>query len=83
MLPPIHYLFVHAEFFQNFEEETRRIETRLDPTNSPIKDEAATNMLRLESRLANVLDYVARLKVAMSRVDKALWPEDLLLNDLE
>ena len=72
-----------AEFCQNFEEETGRIETGLDPINSPVKDEAAMNMLRLESRLASVLDYIARLKVALSRIDKELWPEDVLLNDLE
>jgi hypothetical protein len=65
------------------EEETGRIETGLDPINSPVKDEAAMNMLRLESRLASVLDYIARLKVALSRIDKELWPEDVLLNDLE
>ena len=52
------------------------------------------NVLRLESRIGGVLDYVARLKVAMSRIDKELWPQvtddsesmtakDVLLNDLE
>ena len=55
----------------------------LDPINSPVKDEAAMNVLRLESRLASVLDYIARLKVALSRIDKELLPEDVLLNDLE
>jgi hypothetical protein len=74
---------VRAEFCQNFEEETGRIETGLDPINSPVKDEAAMNVLRLESHLASVLDYIARLKVALSRIDKELWPEDVLLNDLE
>ncbi|XBI10099.1 hypothetical protein VPH35_137474 [Triticum aestivum] len=71
------------EFCQNFEEETGRIKTGLDPINSPIKDEAAMNVLRLESRLASVLDYVAQLKVALTRIDKELWPKDVLLNDLE
>ena len=33
------------------------------------------NVLRLEARLANVLDYIVGLKTAMSRVDKELWPE--------
>ena len=69
-----HYFSVIAEFFQNFEEETGRIETSLDPINSPIKDEGAMNVLRLESRLASVVDYLARLKVAVSRIDTALWP---------
>ena len=41
------------------------------------------NVLRLESCLASALDYVARLKVAMSRIDKELCIEDVLLNDLE
>ena len=41
------------------------------------------NVLQLESRLASVLDYVTRLKVALSRIDKELWLEDVLQNDLE
>ena len=60
------------EFCQNFEEEIGWIKTGLDPINCPIKDEAAMNMLRLESRLASVLDYVFRLRVAMSRIDEEL-----------
>ena len=65
MLFSTQHLFVHAEFCQNFEEETGWIETGLDPINSPVKDEAAMNVLRLESRLASVLDYIARLKVCL------------------
>src|SRR6266496_2017652 len=60
----ITFLF-RAEFCQNFEEETGRIETGLDPINSPIKDEAAMNVLRLESHPSSVMDYVARLNVSM------------------
>ena len=41
------------------------------------------NVLRLESRVANVVDYLARLKVAMSRIDTSLWPGTTLQNDLE
>ena len=69
---------MYAEFCQNFEEETGRIETGLDPINSPVKDETAMNLLRLESRIDGVVDYLARLKVAMSRIDPALWPEATL-----
>ena len=47
------------EFCQNFEEETSRVETGLDPINSPVKDETAMNVLRLESRVAGVVDYLA------------------------
>ena len=72
-----------AELCQNFEEETSRVETSLDPINSPVKDEAATNVLRLESRVAGVVDYLARLKVAVSRIDTTLWPRETLQNDLE
>ena len=43
------------------------METDLDPINSPMKDETAMNVLRLESRVAGVVDYLARLKVAASR----------------
>ena len=74
---------MNAEFCQNFEEETGRIEPGLDPINSPVKDETAMNLLRLESRIDGVVDYLARLKVAMSRIDPALWPEATLQNDLE
>ena len=72
-----------AEFCQNFEEETGQVETSLDPILSPVKDEAAMNVLRLESRVAVVVDYLARLKVAVSRIDTALWPGATLQNDLE
>ena len=41
------------------------------------------NLLRLESYIDGVVDYLARLKVAMSRIDPALWPEATLQNDLE
>ena len=72
-----------TEFCQNFEEETSRVETGLDPINSPVKDETAMNVLRLESRVAAVVDYLARLKAATSRIDTSLWPEETLQNDLE
>jgi len=74
---------VNAEFCQNFEEETGRIEPGLDPINSPVKDETAMNLLRLESRIDGVVDYLARLQVATSRNDMALWPGAMLQNDLE
>ena len=74
---------VCAKFCQNFEEETGRIETNLDPINSPVKDEAMMNVLRLESRLASVMDYLARLKVAVSRIKTELWPRVTFQNDLE
>ena len=66
---------MNAEFCQNFEEETGWIEPGLDPINSPVKDETAMNLLRLESCIDGVVDYLARLKAAMSRIDPALWPE--------
>nr|XP_020163764.1 uncharacterized protein LOC109749191 [Aegilops tauschii subsp. strangulata] len=50
---------------------------------SPVKDEAAMNVPRLESRLASVMDYLTWLKVAMSRIDTTLWPRATLQNDLE
>ncbi|XP_044380311.1 myosin-7B [Triticum aestivum] len=77
-------LFVMLEeFCQSFEEETSRVEPGLDPANSLVKDEAAMNVLRLESRVTSVVDYLARLKVAMSRIDTSLWPGTTLQNDLE
>ena len=41
------------------------------------------NMLRLESRVASVTAYLARLKVAVSRIDSMLWPQEAPQNDLE
>ena len=59
------------------------MEPGLDPANSLVKDEAAMNVLRLESHVTSVVDYLARLKVAMSRMDTLLWPRTTLQNDLE
>ena len=61
-----------AEFCQDFEEETSRLEPNLDPVNSPVNDEVAMDVFRLESRVAAVVDYLARLKVATSRIDSTL-----------
>ena len=41
------------------------------------------NVLRQESRVASVTSYLARLKVAVSRIDSSLWPRATLQNDLE
>ena len=41
------------------------------------------NVLRLESRITGVVDYLTRLKVLMSRIDTSLWPMATLQNDLE
>jgi len=41
------------------------------------------NVLRLESRVASVTSYLARLKVAVSQIDSSLWPGATLQNDLE
>ena len=59
------------------------METGLDPINSLVKDEAAMNVLLLESCVAGVVDYIARLKVAASRIDTTLWPGATFQNDLE
>ena len=59
------------------------METSLDPINSPVKDEAAMNVFRLESRVAGVVDDLARLKVVVSQIDATLWPRETLHNDLE
>ena len=41
------------------------------------------NMLRLESRVASITSYLARLKVAVSQIDPLLWPRETRQNDLE
>ena len=68
---------------QDFEAKTGRVETGLNPINCPVKDEVATNLLQLESRLDGAVDYLARLKAAMTRVDAELWPQAELSQDLE
>ena len=80
---PLDLVITLAEFCQNFEEETNRLEPNLDPVNSPVNDEVAMDIFRLESRVAAVVDYLARLKAATSRIDSTLWPEETLQNDLE
>ena len=80
---PLDLVTTLAEFCQNFEEETSRLEPNLDPVNSPVNDEVAMDVFRLESRVAAVVDYLARLKAATSRIDSTLWPEETLQNDLE
>ena len=72
-----------TELCQDFEAETGRVETGLDPINCPMNDDVAMNLLRLESRLDGVVAYLARLKAAMTRVDAELWPPAELSQDLE
>ena len=48
-----------------------------------MKDEVAMNLLRLESRLDSAVDYLARLKAAMVRVDAELWPQAEMPQDHE
>ena len=79
----LYSVFVLAEFCRNFEEETSQLEPNLDPVNSPMNDEVAMNVFQLESRVAAVVDYLARLKVATSRIDSTLWPRETLQHDLE
>ncbi|XP_037438415.1 cingulin-like [Triticum dicoccoides] len=68
---------------EDFEAETGRVKTVLDPINSPVKDDVVMNVLRLEPCLDIVVDYLARLKVAMTRIDAELWPQAELAQDLE
>ena len=72
-----------TELCQDFEAEIGWIETGLDPINYPMKDEVAMNLLRLESRLDDAVDYLARLKAAMAQVDAELWPQAEMSQDLE
>ena len=76
-------LLLRVEFCQDFEKETEEIEPNLDPTKSPVGDAVAMNMFRLEARLGGVRGYVTRLRGAMKKIDKELWPEDSLQTDLE
>jgi hypothetical protein len=75
-------LLLYVEFCQDFDKETEEIELNLDPTKSPVEDNVAMNMFRLEARLGGVQGYITRLKTAMEKIDKELWPEDSLQTDL-
>jgi hypothetical protein len=75
-------LLLYVEFCQDFDKETEEIEPNLDPTKSPVGDNVAMNMFRLEARLGGVRGYITRLKAAMEKIDKELWPEDSLQTDL-
>ena len=72
-----------TELCQDFEAETGRVKTGLDPINCPMKDDVAMNLLRLELRLDGAFTYLARLKAEMTRVDAELWPRAELSRDLE
>lgn len=72
-----------AEFCRDFELETDRIERDLDPSRSLVGDKAALGVLQLETRIEDVQGYIIRLRSALGRIDKELWPEDTLDTDLE
>ena len=72
IIPSTHHSLDYAEFCQDFEAETGRVETGLDPINCPVKDDVAMNVLRLESRMDSAVAYLARLKATMTRVDVEL-----------
>ena len=77
-----HHSSDYAELCQDFEAETGRVETGLNPINCPVKDDFAMNVLWLESRMDSAVGYLARLKVAMTRVGAELWPQPGLSQDL-
>ena len=62
---------------------TKDVEPSLDPIDTPLGDGRALNLFRMSSRLAKVEKYFTRLRAAMSKIDKELWPEDDLQHDLE
>ena len=78
-----YFRLLHVEFCKDFEKETEAVEPNLDPSKSPVGDAVAMNMFRLEAQVAGVREYVTRLRDAMGKVDKELWPEDSLQADLE
>jgi hypothetical protein len=76
-------LLLYVEFCQDFDKETEEIEPNLDPAKSPVGDDVAMNMFHLEARLGGVRGYITRLKAALAKIGKELWPEDTLQTDLE
>ena len=78
-----HHFCNGAELCQDFEAETGRVKTGLDPINCLVKDDIAMNLLRLESHLDGVVAHLARLKAAMAQVDAELWPRAELSQGLK
>ena len=76
-------MFLFTEYCSDFRMETVRIERDLDPTRSLVRDKAALGFLRLEAWLDDALGYIIHLWGTMSRIDKELWAEETLQNDLE
>lgn len=72
-----------TEYCRDAELETERIERELDPARSLVRDKAALGILRLEARLEDALGYIIHLRGAVGRIDKELWLEETLQNDLE
>ena len=74
---------LRVEFCKDFQKETEEIEPNLDPSKSPVGDAVAMNMFRLNARIEGVRGYITRLRNAMGKIDKELWPEDTFQADLE
>jgi hypothetical protein len=77
------FVLLCAEFCQDFQKETEELEPSLDPSKSPVGDAVAMSMFRVESRIDGVKQYITRLRAAIERIDKELWPEDSPQVDLE
>ncbi|XP_044970810.1 uncharacterized protein LOC123431062 [Hordeum vulgare subsp. vulgare] len=73
----------YSLFCQDLEKETEEVEPLLDPINASLGDGPTVNMFRMNSRLIKVGKYIARLRAAVGKIDKELWPEDDLQSDLE
>ena len=76
-------LFLFTEYCRDFKLEIDRIERDLDPSRSLVGEMAALGILRVETCIEDVQGYIIRLRGALGRIDKELWPEDTLDTDLE
>ena len=74
---------LRVEFCKDFQKETEEIEPNLDPSKSLVGDAVAMNMFWLNDLIEGVREYVTRLRNAMGKIDKELWPEDTFQADLE
>ena len=72
-----------TEYYRDFDLQTDRIKRDLDPTVSLVGDKAALGILRVETRIEDVQGYIIRLRGALGKIDKELWPEDTFDTDLE
>ena len=72
-----------TECCPDFEKETFKVDPYLDPIKFPVPDDLVVNMYCLNCHLVKVQGHFTRLRAAVGRIDKELWPEDTFVVGLD